>query len=119
MANLSQGTHSRIQSVAHLMIGDGKLDHPAPPLHAAAMISSSRSNALVTGAARRIGHALADDARAISIHCRNSRAEREALAGVIGGAGGSAHVVRADPCDDAPCRRMMATAAGPVPSDDG
>ncbi len=85
------------------------------------MISGSRGNALVTGAARRIGRAialtLADDGWAVGIHCRNSQAEGEALAGEINGAGGTAYVVGADLCDDAACHRMMAAAvaaAGPV-----
>ena len=85
------------------------------------MTSGSRGNALVTGAARRIGRAialaLAADGWAVGIHCRNSRADAEALAGEIGGAGGSAYVVAADLCDDAACRAMMAeaaAAAGPV-----
>ena len=85
------------------------------------MTSGSRGNALVTGAARRIGRAiaiaLAGDGWAVGIHCLNSQAEAEALAGEINGSGGTAYAVRADLCDDAACRRMMAaaaTAGGPV-----
>lgn len=89
--------------------------------HPRRMTVGSRGNALITGAARRIGRAialrLARDGWTIGIHCLDSRPEADALAGEIASADGRAYVVRADLRDDAACGEMMAHAAqeaGPV-----
>jgi NAD(P)-dependent dehydrogenase (short-subunit alcohol dehydrogenase family) len=56
--------------------------------------------ALVTGGSKRIGKAIAEDLAAhgfaVAIHCNGSRAEAEALAREIAGAGGEAAVFEAD-----------------------
>lgn len=55
---------------------------------------------LITGGALRIGAALtrhlAHQGYAVTIHCRNSIREAEALAGEIGNSGGRAQIVKAD-----------------------
>ena len=77
--------------------------------------------ALVTGAARRLGRAMADalaDAGfAVALHCNASTAEAESLAAAIQVRGGRAHVLRAALGDEAAVARLIpdATAAlGPV-----
>ena len=70
--------------------------------------------ALVTGAAQRIGCALALElARlgfAVAIHCRRSRAEADALAAEIAQAGGKAVVLPADLADEAEAQMLVARA---------
>lgn len=82
---------------------------------------TDRPNALVTGAARRIGRAVAEDLAAhgfgVAIHCRNSKGEAEALAADIRARGGRATVVEADLADRDSVARLLpnATAAiGPI-----
>lgn len=72
------------------------------------MIPSSQTIppvALVTGAARRIGRAIALDLAgagwAVAIHCGRSRADAEALCREIGATGGKAIVLQADLADPA------------------
>lgn len=76
-------------------------------------MTKSRKVALVTGAARRIGAAIARDLAAqgfaVAIHCHTSRAEAEAVAGDIAAAGGEASVFAADLTD-------MRAAGGLVPA---
>lgn len=80
------------------------------------MAGGRRGNALVTGAARRIGRAIAlglsADGWTVGIHCLRSRAEAEGLAAEIAAAGGSAYVAAADLRDDAAVAAMMRRAAG-------
>ena len=65
--------------------------------------SDSVKTALITGAARRIGRALALDLAeagwSVAIHYRNSSAEAESLAREIAGKGGRAETFRADLSD--------------------
>ena len=67
------------------------------------MQQSSSQTALITGAARRIGRAIALDLAAhgwrVAIHYRNSRDEAEALALEIGRAGGTAAALQANLAD--------------------
>jgi len=77
--------------------------------------------ALVTGGARRLGRAIVEDLAAhgwaVAIHCRNSRAEADALAAEISGRGGRAAVVVADFADPhaaAPVIDEAAAALGPL-----
>jgi len=62
--------------------------------------SQPPGTALITGAARRIGRAVALDLAksgwAVAVHYRNSVADAEALAGEIRGAGGQARTFQAD-----------------------
>lgn len=80
-----------------------------------------RGNALVTGAGRRIGRAiagsLASDGWTVGIHCRNSVDEAEAARAEIVRRGGNAYVVVADISDEGEGRRLLELAAeeaGPV-----
>lgn len=63
-------------------------------------MSNERRVALVTGAARRIGRAIAEDLAAagfgVAIHCNRSREDADALAKAIRGKGGRAAVIVAD-----------------------
>ena len=67
--------------------------------------------ALVTGAAHRIGRALALElARlgfAVAVHCRHSRPDGDALASEIARAGGKAFVVTADLADEAETQMLI------------
>jgi NAD(P)-dependent dehydrogenase (short-subunit alcohol dehydrogenase family) len=71
--------------------------------------------ALVTGAAKRIGRAialrLAKEGYAIAIHCRRSRTEALELKAIIQEAGGRAAVVQADLADTVAVSRLVAEAA--------
>jgi NAD(P)-dependent dehydrogenase (short-subunit alcohol dehydrogenase family) len=76
--------------------------------------------ALITGAGRRIGRALAftlaQAGYAVALHAQRSRTDAEKLAGEIAGAGGKASVVLADLADaDAVAKLVPAAAAfGPL-----
>ena len=82
----------------------------------------SRRVALITGAARRIGRAIALDLARhgydVAIHCNRSRAEAEALAEEIRAGGSRAVVVEADLSDLAAVARIVpeATAALGAPT---
>jgi NAD(P)-dependent dehydrogenase (short-subunit alcohol dehydrogenase family) len=71
--------------------------------------------ALVTGAARRIGRAialgLAADGWAVAVHYRGSRAEAETLAGEIEASGGHAVALAADLTHEAEVAELVARAA--------
>ncbi len=78
-------------------------------------------NALVTGAARRIGRAIAEDLAAqgfgVAVHCRNSRGAAESLAADIRAKGGRAAVVEADLADRDAVNGLLPAAAaalGPI-----
>lgn len=85
------------------------------------MTGTSKGHALVTGAAKRIGRAiaiaLAEDGWTVGIHHRSSAAEADALCRDLTGAGRSAYVVAADLDDDSDIDRLTAeavSAAGPI-----
>lgn len=71
--------------------------------------------AIVTGAARRIGRAIAEDLAAhgwaVAIHYNRSRNDAEALAGAIESAGGRAALVQAELRDSAALRRVVEQAS--------
>ncbi len=75
-------------------------------------MTSSKGTVLVTGAARRIGKAIALDLTAhgyqIAIHANSSGAEAEAVAGFIRDAGGMAEVFLADLSDGKAVRQLHA-----------
>lgn len=84
-------------------------------------LTMDKGNALVTGAARRIGReiavALAEDGWTVGIHHRDSGADADALCAELTGAGKKAYVVGADLADDAAVDGLMdaaAEAGGPV-----
>ncbi len=66
---------------------------------------------LITGAARRIGRAIALDFAArrwqVAVHCRQSRAEAESLAHEIVSSGGTAQVLQADLSDAAAVETLI------------
>ena len=74
--------------------------------------------ALVTGAARRIGRAIAlalhEAGYAVAIHARNSVADAESLRDEIARAGGRAAVVRADLADHAAAAALVPAAAAAI-----
>ena len=74
--------------------------------------------ALVTGAARRIGRAIAlalhETGYAVAIHARDSFGEAEALRDEIARAGGRAAIVRADLADHAAVAALVAAARAEV-----
>ena len=77
--------------------------------------------ALVTGAAQRIGRALAlalaQDGYAVAIHHHRSSVEADALSGEINRAGGQALALRADLADETAVKRLLSAAEkalGPV-----
>lgn len=74
--------------------------------------------ALVTGAARRVGRALALDLAAhgwrVAVHCNRSRAAAEAVAGEIRAGGGGAAVVQADLSREAETTDLVAAAVAAV-----
>jgi NAD(P)-dependent dehydrogenase (short-subunit alcohol dehydrogenase family) len=74
--------------------------------------------ALVTGAARRIGRAIAlalhQAGYAVAIHARDSVADAEALRDQIARAGGRAAIVRADLGDHAAVARLVPAAAAAI-----
>lgn len=80
-----------------------------------------RGTALVTGAGRRLGRAialgLAERGWSVAIHCNDGRDDAEALAADIGTRGGRAAVVAADLADDTAVAALLPAAAaalGPV-----
>jgi NAD(P)-dependent dehydrogenase (short-subunit alcohol dehydrogenase family) len=84
-------------------------------------MGKAHRTALVTGAARRVGRAIALDLSrsgfAVAIHCNASRREAAALAADIEGRGGRAAVVQADLTDADATSRLVGEAAaalGPI-----
>jgi NAD(P)-dependent dehydrogenase (short-subunit alcohol dehydrogenase family) len=81
----------------------------------ASMSQSSERTALITGAARRIGRAIALDLAAhgwrVAIHYRHSRDEAQALADEINGRGGRAAALEANLADIDETRSLIARCA--------
>jgi NAD(P)-dependent dehydrogenase (short-subunit alcohol dehydrogenase family) len=79
---------------------------------------TSQKTALVTGAARRMGAAIARDLAAhgwaVAIHCRRSAGEGEALAHEIGARGGVAAIVTGDLADEKALAAIVPAAAEKV-----
>jgi NAD(P)-dependent dehydrogenase (short-subunit alcohol dehydrogenase family) len=79
------------------------------------MNATSPGTALVTGAARRIGRAIAADLAAsgwaVAVHCHESRDEAQSLVAEIGGLGGRAAVVASDLADAGDAQDLVARAA--------
>jgi len=73
--------------------------------------TATRPVVLVTGAAKRVGRAIALDLAAhgfdIAVHCRASREEAEATAADARAAGARARVFAADLADEAACRALV------------
>ena len=76
---------------------------------------ASRPVVLVTGAARRVGRAIALDLATngfdIALHYRNSRAEAEATAADVRERGAQAHCFAADLSDEIACRALVPAVA--------
>ena len=72
---------------------------------------SSRPVVLVTGAARRLGRAIALDLAAngfdVALHFHHSHDEAQATAAEVRAAGAAAHTVQADLSDEAACRALV------------
>jgi NAD(P)-dependent dehydrogenase (short-subunit alcohol dehydrogenase family) len=79
---------------------------------------SDRGWALITGAGRRIGRALALSAAQagydVVVHFRSSEPDADATAGDVRALGRLAKTVRADIADPAACERLILEAPGPV-----
>lgn len=77
--------------------------------------SPSRPVVLVTGAARRVGRAIALELAAqgfdVAVHCRRSRDEGEATAAQLRALGARAEVFVADLADEAACRALVPAVA--------
>jgi NAD(P)-dependent dehydrogenase (short-subunit alcohol dehydrogenase family) len=77
--------------------------------------SSTRPVVLVTGAARRVGRAIALDLAAhgfdVALHYRSSRSEADATAADARDLGAQAHCFAADLSDEAACRALVPTVA--------
>jgi NAD(P)-dependent dehydrogenase (short-subunit alcohol dehydrogenase family) len=73
--------------------------------------TANRPVVLVTGAAKRVGRAIALDLAAhgfdVAVHCRASRDEAEATAADARAAGARAQVFAADLADEAACRALV------------
>ncbi len=80
--------------------------------------SAGRGGALITGASRRIGRALALEACAagydLAIHCRNADADAESLRAAAEGMGRRAAILEADLADDAALNALIPRAAAAV-----
>jgi len=76
---------------------------------------ASRPVALVTGAARRMGRAIALDLGAhgydVAVHCRASRDEAESTVDELRAAGAQARAFAADLADEAECRALLPAVA--------
>jgi NAD(P)-dependent dehydrogenase (short-subunit alcohol dehydrogenase family) len=79
---------------------------------------SSPNTVLITGAARRIGRAIALDFAArgwhVALHCHNSMADAEALAREIASSGSTAQVLKADLSDQAAVESLIPQCAAGI-----
>ena len=79
------------------------------------MASSTRPVALVTGAARRLGRAMALDLAAhgfdVAAHYRGSEADAQATVAELQALGAQAHAFQADLSDEAACRALVPAVA--------
>jgi NAD(P)-dependent dehydrogenase (short-subunit alcohol dehydrogenase family) len=79
------------------------------------MAVSTRPVALVTGAARRLGRAMALDLAAhgfdVAVHYRGSESDAQATVGELQALGAQAHAFRADLSDEAACRALVPAVA--------
>ena len=79
------------------------------------MTASTRPVALVTGAARRLGRAMALDLAAhgfdVAVHYRGSAAEAHATVAELQALGAQAHAFQADLSDEAACRALVPAVA--------
>ncbi len=79
------------------------------------MTASTRPVVLVTGAARRLGRAMALDLAAhgfdVAVHYRGSAAEAQATVGELQALGAQAHAFQADLSDEAACRALVPAVA--------
>lgn len=89
--------------------------------HFPVMPNRDKGTALITGAAKRIGHAIASDLAAdgwaIAAHYHRSGDSAEALVAAIAGAGGRAQAFHADLANEDQTRKLIGAAAealGPV-----
>ena len=75
------------------------------------MTASTRPVALITGAARRLGRAMALDLAAhgfdVAVHYRGSQADAQATVGELQALGAQAHAFQADLSDEAACRALV------------
>jgi len=75
------------------------------------MTAATRPVVLVTGAARRLGRAMALDLAAhgydVAVHYRGSEAEAQATVGELQALGARAHAFQADLADEAACRALV------------
>jgi len=79
------------------------------------MVAATRPVVLVTGAARRLGRAMALDLAAhgfdVAVHYRSSEADANATVGELQALGAQAHAFRADLSDEAACRALVPSVA--------
>ena len=79
------------------------------------MTASTRPAVLVTGAARRLGRAMALDLAAhgfdVAVHYRGSAAEAQATVGELQALGARAYAFQADLSDEAACRALVPAVA--------
>ena len=79
------------------------------------MTASTRPVALITGAARRLGRAMALDLAAhgfdVAVHYRGSQPDAQATVGELQALGAQAHAFQADLSDEAACRALVPAVA--------
>ncbi|MES3012380.1 MAG: SDR family NAD(P)-dependent oxidoreductase, partial [Pseudomonadota bacterium] len=79
------------------------------------MTAATRPVVLVTGAARRLGRAMALDLAAhgfdVAVHYRGSEADAQATVVDLQALGAQAHAFRADLSDEAACRALVPAVA--------
>lgn len=81
-------------------------------------VGAARPAALVTGAARRIGRAVAErlarEGYAVALHCRRSQGEAEEVRGAIRAAGGVAEIVAAELSDEGETAGLVEAAGAAI-----